>query len=204
LLAYAKDDIPNIQNVRILIQDIEDVRSVKTRAGLRANLDPSTFVVHLNNLTAIDIASIRHTVCNVLNYFYDMSKVGQEIRNKQQKPNQRPPIRTQSHTNIKSLQHLRNHMDEEKELELDNHNNNSPLANQKKTKNNSSGLIDSQNNISNFVANTVTNFQPRLQEPSEIDNDENENTLNQNKNDNQNANDNDNAQPRVRKLRRTR
>ena len=66
----------NHKNIRILIQDIEDVRESKTKKGLK-QLVSSTYIVHLNHISSNQLnKNIRINVCNLLNYFYDITKVG--------------------------------------------------------------------------------------------------------------------------------
>lgn len=66
----------NHKNIRVLIQDIEDVRESKTKKGLK-QLVSSTYIVHLNNISSNQLnKNIRINVCHLLNYFYDITQVG--------------------------------------------------------------------------------------------------------------------------------
>merc|ERR1712154_637077 len=66
----------NHRNIRVLIQDIEDVRESKTKNGLKT-LAASTYIVHLNHISSNQLnKNVRVNVCNLLNYFYDITKVG--------------------------------------------------------------------------------------------------------------------------------
>merc|ERR1719242_2439203 len=70
------DKDSNHKQVRVLIQDIEDVRESKTKKGLK-QLESSTYIVHLNHISSNQLnKNIRVNVCNLLNYFYDITKVG--------------------------------------------------------------------------------------------------------------------------------
>lgn len=73
------DSANNHKNIRVLIQDIEDVRESKTKKGLK-QLEPSTYIVHLNHISSNQLnKNIRVNVCNLLNYFYDITKVGPNV-----------------------------------------------------------------------------------------------------------------------------
>eukprot|EP01084_Bolivina_argentea_P104885 187782_1 len=66
----------NHKDIRVLIQDIEDVRESKTKKGLK-QLESSTYIVHLNHISSNQLnKNIRVNVCDLLNYFYDITKVG--------------------------------------------------------------------------------------------------------------------------------
>ena len=53
----------------ILIQDIEDIRNNKLRNGLKM-IDHESTLVHLHNIAAIEISSIRQNACKLLDYFH--------------------------------------------------------------------------------------------------------------------------------------
>merc|ERR1740123_1339065 len=75
-IVFDMDSNKNHKNIRVLIQDIEDVRESKTKKGLK-QLEPSTYIVHLNNISSNQLnKNIRVNVCNLLNCFYDITKVG--------------------------------------------------------------------------------------------------------------------------------
>mmetsp|Transcript_59268 Transcript_59268/g.97922 ORF Transcript_59268/g.97922 Transcript_59268/m.97922 type:complete len:258 (-) Transcript_59268:163-936(-) len=64
------------RSIRVLIQDIEDVRESKTKKGLKT-IQPTTYIVHLNNIASNQInKNIRSNVCSLLSYFYDITKIG--------------------------------------------------------------------------------------------------------------------------------
>merc|ERR1719471_2727823 len=70
------DAANNHKNIRVLIQDIEDVRESKTKNGLKT-LAASTYIVHLNHISSNQLnKNVRVNVCSLLNYFYDITKVG--------------------------------------------------------------------------------------------------------------------------------
>eukprot|EP00488_Nonionellina_sp_1-RS-2012_P001858 TRINITY_DN320_c0_g1_i1.p1 TRINITY_DN320_c0_g1~~TRINITY_DN320_c0_g1_i1.p1 ORF type:complete len:131 (-),score=22.13 TRINITY_DN320_c0_g1_i1:250-585(-) len=70
------DSESNHKNIRVLIQDIEDIRESKTKKGLKS-LKSATYIIHLNNISSNQLnKSIRNNFCNLLNYFYDITKVG--------------------------------------------------------------------------------------------------------------------------------
>lgn len=66
----------NHKNIRILIQDIEDVRESKTKRGLKS-IQPSTYIVHLNNISSNQLnKNIRINVGDLLHYFHDITRIG--------------------------------------------------------------------------------------------------------------------------------
>jgi len=70
------DKESNHKQVRVLIQDIEDVRESKTKKGLK-QLESSTYIVRLNNISSNQLnKNVRINVCSLLNYFYDITRVG--------------------------------------------------------------------------------------------------------------------------------
>lgn len=68
----ALDDIREADLVRSLLMDIQDVRRSKIRRGLTALKDSAA--VRLNNLTLMEINSIRPFFVQAMNTFYKMQE----------------------------------------------------------------------------------------------------------------------------------
>jgi len=64
------------KQVRVLLQDIEDVRESKTKKGMK-QLESSSDHLHLNHISANQLnKNIRVNVCDLLTYFHDIERAG--------------------------------------------------------------------------------------------------------------------------------
>jgi len=73
LFNCASDDIVNVQEVRTLLQDIWNLRHSKLRQGLLL-LDHNKPAYKLNNVSAMEVNSIRPFFIHAMNQFYTLSK----------------------------------------------------------------------------------------------------------------------------------
>lgn len=75
LLGYASDDIPRANEIRTIVKDIWDIRMSKIRSSVNklvANMDSYADV---NNLTIMEINSIRPLLPQALDQIYRMKTV---------------------------------------------------------------------------------------------------------------------------------
>eukprot|EP01084_Bolivina_argentea_P188014 323739_1 len=133
-LIFDIDTGNNYKNIRVLIQDIEDVRESKCRRGLK-QLESSTYIVHLNNISSNQLnRNIRINVCNLLNYFYDITKVGPNKNSDDQSQTQNTNTQATNNSNNSYITHSNNYSqssnnnynnyDQENEFNSANNNNN--------------------------------------------------------------------------------
>jgi len=74
LLKHASDDIPNAERIRTLIADIIDVRACKIRSGLQNIESGINSAIKLNNISAMELNSIRTFTLKALNDFQTLSR----------------------------------------------------------------------------------------------------------------------------------
>jgi len=73
-MVFDVDSSCNQKQVRVLLQDIEDVRESKTKKGMK-QLESSSDHLYLNHIAAHQLnKSIRVSVCKLLDYFHDIDR----------------------------------------------------------------------------------------------------------------------------------
>eukprot|EP00123_Amoebidium_parasiticum_P020443 comp5004_c0_seq1/m.1102 comp5004_c0_seq1/g.1102 ORF comp5004_c0_seq1/g.1102 comp5004_c0_seq1/m.1102 type:complete len:190 (-) comp5004_c0_seq1:133-702(-) len=77
LLRHAADDLENANEIRVLLEDIWEVRRAKIKKQLHALQDPVT--VELTNLTTMEINTLRNFLSQAMGHFYDMGRVESDI-----------------------------------------------------------------------------------------------------------------------------
>jgi len=77
-MVFDVDSSCNQKQVRVLLQDIEDVRESKTKKGMK-QLEASSDHLHLNHISANQLnKNIRVNVCDLLTYFHDINRAGHQ------------------------------------------------------------------------------------------------------------------------------
>jgi len=91
------------KQTRVLLQDIEDVRESKTKKGMK-QLQSSSDHLHLNHISANQLnKNIRVNVCDLLSYFHDIARAGNQADSSQLDASQ---FGTQSSLNTSSISQM--------------------------------------------------------------------------------------------------
>eukprot|EP00056_Hartaetosiga_gracilis_P020528 m.19990 g.19990 ORF g.19990 m.19990 type:complete len:181 (-) comp8531_c0_seq3:274-816(-) len=73
LLDVATEDVADSEVCRRLVQDIRDIRATKIRKGL--NQIKSSSVIKLNNITPMEVTSVRQFLVSSMNAFHKLSSI---------------------------------------------------------------------------------------------------------------------------------
>lgn len=83
LLGCASDDIPRADEIRTVIKDIWDIRMSKIRSSVDVLVKGAGTYAAVDNLTLMEINSIRPLLPHALDQLFRMRKVRQDKNNKE-------------------------------------------------------------------------------------------------------------------------
>ncbi|CCI46922.1 unnamed protein product [Albugo candida] len=81
LLKHAAEDIEQVEHIRSLLEDLQNVRQDKIRSGLckisnDVQSGGTAYAIQMNNIAALEINSVRRLMTNSLQLFHKMKQLG--------------------------------------------------------------------------------------------------------------------------------